>query len=52
MRSEAGSLEKFKVVKGQVVEKNIAGRKYDAFFDPMDPIPKLQQHKEAKTPPK
>ena len=38
MRSEAGSLEKFKVNKGHVTEKNIAGQKLDAFFLPFEPL--------------
>ena len=38
MRSEAGSVEKFKLAKGQVIEKNIAGQKLDVFFEPFEPL--------------
>jgi len=36
MRSDAGSIEKFKVVRGQVVECNLINQKMDDFFDPWD----------------
>lgn len=29
-------MEKFKVMKGQVIERNIAGEKIEGFFDPWD----------------
>ena len=29
-------MEKFKLVKGQVLERNIAGEKLDEFFSPMN----------------
>lgn len=33
---DLGSVEKFKVYKGQVIEKNIAGEKTDDIFEPWE----------------